>query len=43
MYSPKIKAEFIPVLYRIAKERKKPMTAIVNEMMATVELLDDLE
>lgn len=34
MYSPKIKDEFIPLLYRIAKSRKKPMTAVVNDMIA---------
>ena len=34
MYSPKIKEEFIPVLYKMAKDRKKPMTAIVNAMIA---------
>lgn len=34
MYSPKIKEEYIPVLYRVAKDLKKPMTAIVNDMIA---------
>ncbi len=34
MYSPKIKPQFIPVLYRLAKDRKKPMTVIVNDMIA---------
>ncbi len=34
MYSPKIKPQFIPALYRLAKDRKKPMTVIVNEMIA---------
>jgi hypothetical protein len=34
MYSPKIKEEYIPVLYRIAQKLKKPMTAIVNDMIA---------
>lgn len=34
MYSPKIREEYIPVLYKIAKERRKPMTVIVNEMIA---------
>jgi hypothetical protein len=31
MYSPKIKEELIPILYKIAKEQGKPMTEIVNE------------
>lgn len=34
MYSPKIKEEYIPFLYRIAQSLKKPMTAVVNEMIA---------
>ncbi len=33
MYSPKINEEFIPVLYRLAKEQKKPMTQLVNEII----------
>ena len=33
MYSPKINEEFIPALYRLAKERKKPMTQLVNEII----------
>jgi len=33
MYSPKINEEFIPALYRLAKERKKPMTQFVNEII----------
>ncbi len=41
MYSPKIRKEFIPVLYRMAKNRKKPMMAIVNDMIA--EALKKLE
>jgi len=31
MYSPKIKEEQIPGLYRLAKELKKPMTQLVDE------------
>jgi len=30
MYSPKISEKLIPYLYRKAKEKKIPMTAIVN-------------
>ena len=33
MYSPKIKERFIPILYRIARERKTPMTRVVNEII----------
>lgn len=33
MYSPKIDEELIPVLYRLAKEKKIPMTRLVNGML----------
>ena len=33
MYSPKINEDFIPALYRLAKERKKPMTHLVNDIL----------
>jgi len=33
MYSPKIDEGLIPTLYRLAKERKVPMTRLVNEML----------
>ena len=33
MYSPKIKPDLIPHLYRLAKEKKKPMTRIVDEIL----------
>lgn len=33
MYSPKIKEQFIPILYRIAKEKKMPMTRVVNQII----------
>jgi len=33
MYSPKIAEDLIPVLYRLAKNRGKPMTRIVNEII----------
>jgi len=32
-YSPKIKEDYIPVLYLIAKEQKIPMTKLVNRMI----------
>lgn len=31
MYSPKIKAKHIPILYHLGKHVKKPMTHLVNE------------
>ncbi|MFZ2445497.1 MAG: hypothetical protein WAW37_03995 [Syntrophobacteraceae bacterium] len=34
MYSPKINEDFIPALYRLAKERKKPMTQLVNGIIS---------
>ncbi len=33
MYSPKIDEELIPRLYRIAKARVVPMTALVNRIL----------
>lgn len=33
MYSPKIKERFIPILYRIAKEKEIPMTRVVNQIV----------
>ena len=33
MYSPKIAEELIPMLYRLAKQRKMPMTRLVNGMI----------
>ena len=33
MYSPKIKEEFIPVLFRIALSKKIPMTKLVNRII----------
>ena len=34
MYSPKIKEEYIPTLYKIAKVKDVPMTRVVNEALA---------
>lgn len=31
MYSPKIPDRFIPVLYRLARARRRPMTQLVAE------------
>ncbi len=33
MYSPKIKEDLIPILYKLAKQEGKPMTALINEML----------
>ena len=30
MYSPKIKEEYIPVLYKLAKIKRMPMTRLVD-------------
>jgi len=30
MYSPKVTEELIPILYRLAKDRKMPMTRLVD-------------
>jgi hypothetical protein len=33
MYSPQISEDLIPLIYRRAKEKKKPMTRIVDEIL----------
>ncbi len=33
MYSPKIDAQLIPLLYRMAKSRDMPMTILVNHVL----------
>jgi len=33
MYSPKIREALIPALYKIAKDRGVPMTALVNQII----------
>ena len=33
MYSPKISPSLIPIIYKKAKEEKKPMTKIVNDII----------
>ena len=42
MYSPKISPLLIPIIYQKAKQEKKPMTKIVNEILSK-ELLIQLE
>ena len=41
MYSPKIREELIPRIYRIAKENKTRMTILVNGILKKV--LDEME
>lgn len=31
MYSPKVKEELIPILYKLGKIKNRPMTKLVNE------------
>jgi len=33
MYSPKIKEEFIPILFRISASKRIPMTKLVNQII----------
>jgi len=33
MYSPKIKEDLISILYKLAKQEGKPMTALIDEML----------
>jgi hypothetical protein len=33
MYSPKIKEEFIPILFKISVSKKIPMTKLVNQII----------
>ena len=35
MYSPKVKEDLIPILYKLAKHEGKSMTALVDEMIRT--------
>lgn len=42
MYSPKIHSDLIPVLYRLAKSKNKPMTRIVNDILrAKLDIKED--
>ena len=34
MYSPKINEKYIPILYNIGRQIKKPMTHLVNEAVS---------
>ena len=43
MYSPSIKEEYIPLLYRKAKELKIPMTKLVNRIIAEALKAEALE
>ena len=41
MYTPKISEKLIPVLYRIAKEKRIPMTTLVDSIIES--FLDRVE
>ena len=32
-YSPKLREDLIPVLYRLAKQEKRPMTKVVDQIL----------
>lgn len=36
MYSPKIKTDLVPILFKMAQEQDKPMTSIVDEILRPV-------
>ncbi len=36
MYSPKIREDYIPYLYKLARHLGLPMTALVNEILCQV-------
>lgn len=36
MYSPKIKTDLVPILFKMAQEKDKPMTSIVDEILRPV-------
>ena len=33
MYSPKVREEFVPVLYRLGQQRRVPITRLVEEAL----------
>jgi len=33
MYSPKIKEDLIPILYKLAKQEGKPMTVLIDQIL----------
>ena len=41
MYSPKITEDLIPILYKKAKEVKKPMTIVVDELLRPLLVKDE--
>lgn len=43
MYSPKIREELIPIIYRVAKLKRVPMTCVVNEAVISYLAGIDLE
>ena len=33
MYSPKVREDLVPILYKLAKQEQRPMTELVDEML----------
>ena len=33
MYSPKVSEDLVPQLYKLAKEQKRPMTKVLDELI----------
>lgn len=42
MYSPKISEDLIPVLYRLAKANRQPMTRLVDGLIRKALVTEDL-
>ena len=42
MYTPKIKEDLIPILYKKAKEVKKPMTRLIDELLRPLLIKDEV-
>ena len=42
MYSPKVREELIPKLWRLAKARRVPMTKLVNEFIEEALIGEDI-
>ena len=40
MYSPKIKEEYIPLLYQLAKSKRIPMTTLINKIIGEYVKMD---
>jgi hypothetical protein len=42
MYTPKISEKLIPILYRIAKEKRVPMTTLVDSIIDSYLTRDEI-